>query len=83
MDQKKIQYALLGGAAVIVAAIGIYLLTSNKEEEEEVITDDVDDLVNQLQLEREDNGKLTFECFIEIFKISSKHAKMSFCEKKK
>jgi len=45
--------------------------------------DDVDDLVNQLQLDREDNGKLTFDCFIEIFKISSKHAKMSFCDRKK
>lgn len=75
---------MIGGAAVLVAAVGIYFLTNNKvEEEEEAIVDDIDDQVNELQLEREDNGKLTFECFIEIFKISSKHAKISFGEKKR
>lgn len=76
---------MIGGAAILVAAVGIYFLTNNKveEEEEEAIVDDIDDQVNELQLEREDNGKLTFECFIEIFKISSKHAKISFSEKKR
>lgn len=44
MDQKNIKYALIGGAAILIAAIGIYLMNSNKvEEEEESINDDIDD----------------------------------------
>jgi hypothetical protein len=34
---------LIGGAAVLVAAVGIYFLTNNKVEEEEAIVDDIDD----------------------------------------
>jgi hypothetical protein len=36
------------------------------------------DEIEEVEIEREENGKITFECFIEIFKISSRHAMKLF-----
>lgn len=60
----------------MVTAIGVYLYTSNKTEEEEIaVADDMDELIDNIEIIREDNGSLAFESFIEIFKISAKQAK--------
>ena len=60
----------------MVTAIGVYLYTSNKTEEEEIaVADDMDELIDNIEIIREDNGTLAFESFIEIFKISAKQAK--------
>ena len=72
MDIKKYNYVILGGAAFLAAAASLvyYVSSSNEVEEQEEI--------EEVEVEREENGKITFECFIEIFKISSRHAKKLF-----
>lgn len=72
MDIRKYNHVILGGAAFLVAAASLvyYVTSSNEVEEQEEI--------EEVEVEREENGKITFECFIEIFKISSRHAKKLF-----
>lgn len=72
MDIKKYNYFLLGGAAFLAAAASLFYYVSNSSE-----VDDLD-AIDEVEVEREENGKITFECFIEIFKISSRHAKKLF-----
>jgi uncharacterized protein YuzE len=72
MDIKKYNYFLLGGAALLAAAASLFYYVSNSSE-----VDDLD-AIDEVEVEREENGKITFECFIEIFKISSRHAKKLF-----
>jgi uncharacterized protein YuzE len=62
----------LGGAALLAAAASLFYYVSNSSE-----VDDLD-AIDEVEVEREENGKITFECFIEIFKISSRHAKKLF-----
>jgi hypothetical protein len=58
---KKVLYALLGGAAVAVAAIA-YSMSKGSDEAT------TDDIVDQLgPVERDDNGMLTFDYFLKIF----------------
>ena len=72
MDIKKYNYALFGGAAILAAAVSLFYYISNSMD-----TDDID-VIDEVEVERDENGKITFECFIEIFKISSRHAKKLF-----
>ena len=73
---SKVKYALLGGAALIGAAIAFHVL--GKQE------DPIDDDIGQLgPVEREDNGMLKFEYFLKILEISSFYGKDQFNAKKK
>lgn len=54
---KKVMYALIGGAAVIGAAVAYHLLSQTEEAEESLDSD-----LNQLgELELDDNGRIKFE----------------------
>lgn len=72
MDTKKYNYAIFGGAAFLAAAVSFLYYISNSTD-----NDDIDE-IDEVEVERDKNGKITFECFIEIFKISSRHAKKLF-----
>lgn len=45
MDNKNIKYALIGGAAVIIAALGVYFLAKSRVEEEDDAENDLDDQI--------------------------------------
>ena len=76
---KKVLYALIGGAALLVGAAIISHMSS--ESEPSPIDDDLDKLG---PLKREENGQyLDFEYFIKVFELSTTYAKMKFSVKKK
>jgi hypothetical protein len=76
---KKMVYALLGGAAALVgAAVAFHYLTRGTEDE----TLDAD--LEQLgPLELDMNGRIEFRQFLKIFQICSFYGKTQFAEKKK
>lgn len=62
---KKVLYALLGGVALVGAAIAFHYLGSKEvNEEEEKLDADLEELG---ELETEDNGHIKFEQFLKIF----------------
>lgn len=68
---KKVLYALIGGVAVVGAAVAYHLASKSTEEAE-----DMDDDLAQLgQPEYEPNGMLKFEYFLKIFQICSFYGK--------
>ena len=72
---KKVLYALIGGAAIVGAAI---IFSMSKGESQ------VDDILDKLgPVEREENGKLEFEYFLKIFKECTIYGKREFGERKK
>ena len=77
---KKVLYALLGGAAVVGAAI-VYFATNKEKVEDE--GDMEDDLANLGEPQFEASGMLTFEYFLKIFQICSFYGKNQFRLKKK
>jgi hypothetical protein len=77
---KKVMYALVGGIAVIGAAVAYHL--ANRQSEE--IEDDIEDDLAQLGApDYEANGMLKFEYFLKIFQICSFYGKTQFKLKKK
>lgn len=75
---KKVLYALLGGAAVVGAAVAFHFLSS--KEAGDTLGDDLEQLG---PVEREENGMLKFEYFLKIFQICSFYGKNQFADKKK
>ena len=78
MNDKRIVYGLLGGAAVLVGAALISHYFQDKEGDK--LGAEIDSLGT---LTRDASGHIEFEQFIKIFEISSAHAKSEFSEKKK
>lgn len=78
LQDKRVVYGLLGGAAVLVGAALISHFMQDKE------TNQIDDELEKLGvLSRDNSGHIEFEQFIKIFEISSLHAKQEFSDKKK
>lgn len=77
-SSKFIKYALIGGAAVIVAAVAAHLM-SKSEEADELLDADLEDL-GELKLDA--NGRIEFEQFLKIFQICSFYGKTQFAAKK-
>lgn len=76
---KKVLYALLGGAAVAVAAI-VYSMSKDGESDEPT----ADDIIEQLgPVKRDANGMLEFDYFLKIFQICTVYGKTQFGERKK
>ena len=59
---KKVLYALIGGAAVVGAAVAYHFMS--KSEAEDTLDDDLDELGS---LELDENGRIKFEQFLKIF----------------
>ena len=75
---KKVLYALIGGVAVVGAAVAYHLSKATEEAE------DLDDDLAQLgDPEYEPNGMLKFEYFLKIFQICSYYGKTTFAKQKK
>jgi len=76
---KKLLYALIGGATLLVGAAIISHMSGQVEESP------IDqDLENLGPLRREEDGRyLDFEYFIKVFELSTMYAKMKFSNKKK
>lgn len=71
---KKVLYALIGGVALIGAAIAFSMSKDSA----------VDDVLNQLgPVEKDENGKLDFEYFLKIFQICTVYGKTQFAERKR
>ena len=77
---KKVLYALLGGVAVVGAAIAFYAVSKEKVEDE---ADMEDDLAELGEPQFEASGMLKFEYFLKIFQICSFYGKTQFKIKKK
>ena len=76
---KKVLYALLGGAAVAVAAIA-YSMSQGSSDEGPT----TDDILDQLgPVERDATGMLEFEYFLKIFQICTVYGKTQFNERKR
>jgi hypothetical protein len=78
---KKVMYALIGGVAVVGAAIAYYAVNKEKVEEEEE-GDMEDDLAELGEPQFEPSGMLKFEYFLKIFQICSFYGKTQFKIKK-
>mgnify|MGYP006104726993 CR=1 FL=1 len=79
--EKKTMYALIGGVAVLGAAIAYYSANKGKVEDEEA--DMEDDLAELGEPQFEPSGMLKFEYFLKIFQICSFYGKNQFNIKKK
>ena len=76
---KKVLYALIGGVAVVGAAIAYHFMAKG-ESAEDTLDDDLDELGS---LELDENGRIKFEQFLKIFQICSFYGKTQFAERKK
>ena len=79
---KKIIYALIGGAAVAATAVALRFLTLKSKEDniDEICYRKIQEL---LPLERDHLGYISFSKFLEIFEICSVYGKSKFLERKK
>ena len=69
MDNKVVKYALIGGAAIIAAALAFHYAGKSSSATGEA---DIDDYIEELgDPEYDENGFLKFDFFIKIFQISS------------
>jgi hypothetical protein len=76
---KKVLYALIGGVAVVGAAVAYHLASKASEE-----ADNIDEDLEQLgPPEYEKNGHLKFDYFLKIFQICSFYGKTNFASKKR
>ena len=69
---KKVMYALIGGAAVVGASVAYYLASKSVEDSNDGIDHDLDQL-GPVQMDA--NGMLNFEYFLKIFQICSFYGK--------
>lgn len=71
---KKVLYALIGGFAVVGAAVAYHMASKSAVDD-----DDIDDDLAQLgPIEYDATGYLKFEYFLNIFKICSYYGKQKF-----
>lgn len=77
---KKVLYALIGGVAVVGAAVAYHMASKSAEEADDGIDEDLEQLGPP---EMEANGMLKFEYFLKIFQICSFYGKNQFNIKKK
>lgn len=77
---KKVVYALLGGAAVIGAAIAYHFYSSSTEGVEDEMDAHLDELG---PLQKDHYGNIKFDQFLKIFQICSVYGKTQFSERKK
>ena len=81
---KSVKYALLGGAAVVAAAVAYHFLTSEKEgasdDNEDGLNEDIKEL-GELQLD--DRGNIDFDQFLQIFKMCAFYGKTHFASRRK
>ena len=77
---KKVLYALIGGVAVVGAAVAYYAVSKEKVEEEGDMEDDLAELGEPVF---EPTGMLRFDYFLKIFQICSFYGKNQFKIKKK
>lgn len=77
---KKVLYALIGGVAVVGAAVAYYTISKEKVDDEPDIEDDLAEL-GEPQFEA--SGMLKFDYFLKIFQICSYYGKNQFKIKKK
>ena len=73
-------YALIGGVAVVGAAVAYYTISKEKVDDEPDIEDDLAEL-GEPQFEA--SGMLKFDYFLKIFQICSYYGKTQFKIKKK
>ena len=83
---KKVMYALIGGVALIGAAIA-YKLVSGSEEKGDAV-DQADDMDEDADLEQigeleTEQGHIKFDQFLKIFQICSFYGKTIFNKEKK
>lgn len=87
-ENKNIKYAMMGGAALVGAAVLYYLTTSKVDEtanagENNDTAEKLDDDIEQIgEIEYED-GHVKFTQFLKIFEICSYHGKTNFAAEKK
>lgn len=72
-------YALIGGAAVIGAAVAFHYASQKAEAEEDTLDNDLEQLG---EVQREENGMLKFEFFLKVFQISTFYGKNQFAAQK-
>lgn len=86
-ENKNLKYAIMGGAALVGAAV-LYYLTSSASKENSSGTSG-DDHANNEELEAEldqigeieyEDGHIKFEQFLKIFEICSFYGKTHFAE---
>ena len=73
-------YALVGGAALVGAAVAFHLLSKSSDEVEDSLESDLEQL-GALQLDA--NGRIEFAQFLKIFQICSFYGKTQFNARKK
>lgn len=76
---KKVMYALIGGAAVIGAAVAFHFMGKADSESDSMDADL--DQIGALDLDEE--GRIKFEQFLKIFQVCSFYGKTNFQEQKK
>jgi len=90
-ENKNLKYALLGGAAVVGAAVLYYLTNSAESKNADGLTaaeadkfeENLDEDLEKIgEIEYED-GHIKFTQFLKIFEICSYHGKTLFAEQKK
>jgi hypothetical protein len=77
---KKVMYAILGGAAVVGAAVAYHFLSSASEEADDSLEADLQELG---ELQEDERGFIEFKQFLKIFQICSYYAKQQFAKEKK
>lgn len=73
-------YALIGGAAVVGAAVAFHYANSKATDDGPSLDDDLEELG---ALEKDDQGYIKFEYFLKIFQICSFYGKNQFARDKK
>jgi hypothetical protein len=81
MSDKKVIYAVAGGAAFVGAAVLFYLYSSNKGEVTVDLCMEEIEALGPKQMTPQ--GILAFEYYKNIFAIISKHAKLKFGAEKR
>jgi len=72
---KKVVYALLGGAALVGAAVAYHLLSGSTEEVEDSLEAHLDELG---AIEKDEHGCIKFAQFLKIFQICTVYGKTQF-----
>ena len=62
--RKDVMYALIGGAAVIGAAVAYHYAGQKQEADQDTLDNDLEELMD---VQKDDNGVLKFEYFLKIF----------------
>ena len=77
---KNVKYALLGGAALIGAAVAYHFFSTSETETDAGLDEDLEQL-GALDLDAQ--GRIEFKQFLKIFQICSFYGKTQFAERKR